>query len=65
MNPHCADVKEVLKDERVYRIAAAEAFPLYNKSHMICLEFPDRSGEVMQALSFSLCLLSFVKVSIM
>ncbi|XP_022870412.1 F-actin-capping protein subunit alpha isoform X2 [Olea europaea var. sylvestris] len=40
------DVKEVLKDERVYRIAAAEAFPLYNKSHMICLEFPDRSGEV-------------------
>ncbi|CAA3007069.1 F-actin-capping subunit alpha [Olea europaea subsp. europaea] len=41
------DVKEVLKDERVYRIAAAEVFPLYNKSHMICLEFPDRSGEVL------------------
>ncbi|KAL2490468.1 F-actin-capping protein subunit alpha [Abeliophyllum distichum] len=46
------DVRAVLKDERVYRIAAAEAFPLYNKSHMICLEFPDRSGEVL-VTSFS------------
>lgn len=41
------DIKTVLNDESVYRTAAAEAFPLYNKSHMICLEFPDKSGEVL------------------
>ncbi|KAK4491103.1 hypothetical protein RD792_001825 [Penstemon davidsonii] len=41
------DIRAILKNEMVYRTAAAEAFPLYNKSHMICLEFPDRSGEVM------------------
>lgn len=39
-------MKAVLQDERLYGTAAAEAFPLYNKSHMIYLEFPDRSGEV-------------------
>ncbi|KAK4381810.1 F-actin-capping protein subunit alpha [Sesamum angolense] len=38
------DIRAVLKNERVYRAAVAEAFPLYNKAHMICLEFPDRSG---------------------
>ncbi|CAI9103420.1 OLC1v1001892C3 [Oldenlandia corymbosa var. corymbosa] len=41
------DVKAVLKDENVYAAAAAEAFPLYNKSHMICLQLPDRSGDVL------------------
>ncbi|XP_027161000.1 F-actin-capping protein subunit alpha [Coffea eugenioides] len=46
------DVKAVLKDENVYEAAAAEAFPLYNKSHMICLQLPDRSGDVM-VTSFS------------
>ncbi|KAL8553940.1 hypothetical protein ACS0TY_002265 [Phlomoides rotata] len=46
------DMSSVLKNERLYRTAAAEAFPVYNKSHMICLELPDRSGEVM-VTSFS------------
>lgn len=41
------DIRTVLQDEGLYRTAADEAFPLYNKSHMICLDFPDRSGEVM------------------
>ena len=43
---YCADMKAVLQDETLYTTAAAVAFPLYNKSHMICLDFPDRSGEV-------------------
>ncbi|CAF2126353.1 unnamed protein product [Brassica napus] len=40
------DLKEVLSDEEVYNEAAMEAFPVYNKSHMICLEMPSRAGEV-------------------
>lgn len=41
------DLKSVLNDDTVYNEAAQEAFPLYNKSHMICLEFPDRSGDLL------------------
>ena len=41
-----ADLKEVLSDEEVYYEAAMEAFPVYNKSHMICLEMPSRAGDV-------------------
>lgn len=41
-----ADLKEVLSDEEVYNEAAMEAFPVYNKSHMICLEMPSRAGDV-------------------
>ncbi|XP_065852754.1 F-actin-capping protein subunit alpha [Euphorbia lathyris] len=41
------DLRSVLDDECVYNEAAQETFPLYNKSHMICLELPDRSGEVL------------------
>lgn len=41
-----ADIKAVLKDDTVYNEAAAVAFPLYNKSHMICLQFPNRGGDV-------------------
>lgn len=41
-----ADVRSVLDDDRVYNEAAAEAFPVYNKSHMICLEMPGRAGDV-------------------
>ncbi|EPS62265.1 hypothetical protein M569_12526, partial [Genlisea aurea] len=41
------DVKELLRNEKFYGTAAAEAFPIYNKSHMICLEFPNTSGEVL------------------
>ncbi|KAI7748530.1 hypothetical protein M8C21_024098, partial [Ambrosia artemisiifolia] len=46
------DLKSVLNDEDVYQRAAAEAFPVYNKSNIICLQFPNRSGEVLVS-SFS------------
>ncbi|KAL9235021.1 hypothetical protein vseg_009822 [Gypsophila vaccaria] len=46
------DLKVILKDDDVYNSAAMEAFPVYNKSHMICLEFPNRSGDVIVS-SFS------------
>ncbi|KAI5658729.1 hypothetical protein M9H77_27522 [Catharanthus roseus] len=46
------DIKAVLKDETVYNEAAADAFPSYNKSHMICLQLPNRSGDVL-VTSFS------------
>ncbi|KAK9292534.1 hypothetical protein L1049_020508 [Liquidambar formosana] len=41
------DVKAVLNDEHVYNMAVSEAFPVYNKSHMICLEMPGRVGDVL------------------
>ncbi|KAK4282780.1 hypothetical protein QN277_014114 [Acacia crassicarpa] len=41
------DVKSILNDDDVYHEAALEAFSLYNKSHMISLEMPDRSGDVL------------------
>lgn len=40
------DLKAVLSDEEVYNEAAMEAFPVYNKFHMICLEMPSRAGDV-------------------
>ncbi|KAJ9541756.1 hypothetical protein OSB04_028262 [Centaurea solstitialis] len=40
------DLRLVLKDENVYGRAASEAFPLYNKTHIISLKFPNRSGDV-------------------
>lgn len=40
------DVKEILDDDRLYDEAASEAFPVYNKSQMISLELPDRTGDV-------------------
>ncbi|KAL0858048.1 hypothetical protein Bca101_063202 [Brassica carinata] len=40
------DLKAVLDDEEVYNEAAMEAFPVYNKSHMIFLEMPNRAGDV-------------------
>ncbi|KAF3454530.1 hypothetical protein FNV43_RR04978 [Rhamnella rubrinervis] len=40
------DVKAILNEEQLYREAASEAFPLYNKSHLISLELPCRSGDV-------------------
>lgn len=36
-----------MNDEKVYNEAASEAFSLYNKSHLICLELPNRSGDVL------------------
>ncbi|XP_076960825.1 F-actin-capping protein subunit alpha-like [Bidens hawaiensis] len=41
------DLSLVLNDENVYLRAAKEAFPIYNKSHIVCLQFPNRSGEVL------------------
>ncbi|KAA8536837.1 hypothetical protein F0562_029315 [Nyssa sinensis] len=41
------DIRSVLNDDNVYNIAASEAFPLYNKSHMIRLEMPGRIGDVL------------------
>lgn len=40
------DVKKILNDDELYHEAASEAFPQYNKSHMICLAMPDRIGDV-------------------
>lgn len=45
------DLKSLLKDDHVYNLAAAEAFPLFNKAHVISVEMPNRTGDV------SLCLL--------
>ncbi|KAK4595733.1 hypothetical protein RGQ29_013999 [Quercus rubra] len=41
------DVKAILNDDALYNEAASEAFPLYNKSHMICLGMPGRAGDVL------------------
>ncbi|KAK6911596.1 F-actin-capping protein subunit alpha [Dillenia turbinata] len=40
------DVRSVLNDENAYNLAASEAFPIYNKTHMICLEMPERLGDL-------------------
>lgn len=40
------DVRSVLMDEHIYSMATAEAFPIHNKSHMISLEMPNQSGQV-------------------
>lgn len=41
------DVKAILDNEELYNESASESFPLYNKSHMICLEMPGRMGDVL------------------
>ncbi|XP_057961145.1 F-actin-capping protein subunit alpha isoform X1 [Malania oleifera] len=41
------DLRSVLNDDNAYNMAASEAFPLYNKSHLMCLQLPDRSGDVL------------------
>jgi len=40
------DVRALLQDEAVYEAAAAEAYPEYNKAHLVSLELPDRSGDI-------------------
>ncbi|KAF4357470.1 hypothetical protein G4B88_025639, partial [Cannabis sativa] len=40
------NVKAILDDDELYEEAASESFPVYNKSHMISLELPDRTGDV-------------------
>ncbi|KAJ8510262.1 hypothetical protein OPV22_000696 [Ensete ventricosum] len=41
------DVRSILGDDKIYEMAAAEAFPLHNKAHLLALEMPDRSGDVL------------------
>ncbi|XP_039039370.1 F-actin-capping protein subunit alpha-like isoform X1 [Hibiscus syriacus] len=41
------DLKSVLKDDAVYNEAAAEAFHIYNKSHLISLKMPGGYGDVL------------------
>ncbi|XP_074582412.1 F-actin-capping protein subunit alpha [Curcuma longa] len=41
------DVRSILGDDQIYELAAAEAFPVYNKTHFIALQMPDRSGDVL------------------
>lgn len=40
------DVRALLGDDAVYEAAAAEAYPEYNKAHLVSLELPDRSGDI-------------------
>ncbi|XP_020267115.1 F-actin-capping protein subunit alpha isoform X2 [Asparagus officinalis] len=40
------DVRSILGDDEIYEMAAEEAFPPYNKAHLITLELPDRSGDI-------------------
>ncbi|KAK7284378.1 hypothetical protein RJT34_19123 [Clitoria ternatea] len=40
------DVKSILNNDDLYNEAASDAFPVYNKSHLISLQMPDRSGDV-------------------
>ncbi|KAK8946758.1 F-actin-capping protein subunit alpha [Platanthera zijinensis] len=40
------DVRLLMGDDRLYDMAAAEAFPLFNKDHLVVLEMPGRSGDV-------------------
>lgn len=51
-----SDVRLVLGDDVIYERAAAEAFPAYNKAHLISLEMPDGSGDV------SVAVLHFVEI---
>ncbi|KAK9161557.1 hypothetical protein Syun_007898 [Stephania yunnanensis] len=41
------DVRSLLFNEIVYGMAAEEAFPLYNKAHMVSLPMPNSSGDVL------------------
>ncbi|PKA58431.1 F-actin-capping protein subunit alpha [Apostasia shenzhenica] len=40
------DVRALIADDHLYGTAAAEAFPLFNKAHLVVLEMPNRSGDV-------------------
>jgi hypothetical protein len=41
-----ADIRTLIGDDRLYNIAASEAFPRHNKAHLLTFELPDRSGDV-------------------
>ncbi|KAM3371869.1 hypothetical protein ACQJBY_018987 [Aegilops geniculata] len=40
------DVRALLGDDAAYEAAAAEAYPEYNKTQLVSLELPDRSGDI-------------------
>ncbi|KAF5740039.1 hypothetical protein HS088_TW11G00102 [Tripterygium wilfordii] len=44
------DLRSVLNDDGVYNEATMDAFPIYNKTHMICLEMPGRIGDLSSVL---------------
>jgi hypothetical protein len=52
-----ADVRALLRDDAVYEAAAAEAYPRYNKAHLVSLDLPDRSGDVSVPLLRPSCVL--------
>eukprot|EP00268_Persea_americana_P064037 TRINITY_DN8379_c0_g1_i15.p1 TRINITY_DN8379_c0_g1~~TRINITY_DN8379_c0_g1_i15.p1 ORF type:complete len:111 (+),score=17.33 TRINITY_DN8379_c0_g1_i15:152-484(+) len=41
------DIQSIIADEDTYHSAVSEAYPLYNKAHMISLELPNRTGDVL------------------
>lgn len=41
------DLRLVLNDNEVYDEAVSESFPIYNKSHIICLQMPAGAGDVL------------------
>ena len=53
------DIRSVLNDDNVYNAAASEAFPLYNKSHLMCLKMPGKSEDV--SLYFRAVIIVFSK----
>ncbi|XP_078159871.1 subunits of heterodimeric actin filament capping protein Capz superfamily [Carex rostrata] len=40
------DIRTLIGDDRLYDMAATESFPRHNKAHLLTLELPDRSGDV-------------------
>ncbi|KAM3392046.1 hypothetical protein ACQJBY_013276 [Aegilops geniculata] len=40
------DVRALLGDDAAYEAAAAEAYPEYNKTQLLSLQLPDRSGDI-------------------
>ncbi|KAL3700417.1 hypothetical protein R1sor_018439 [Riccia sorocarpa] len=46
MNHVAKDVREVLRNDRLYELAAAEAFQEYNLKEMISMEMPNGTGQV-------------------
>ncbi|KAL2651232.1 hypothetical protein R1flu_019360 [Riccia fluitans] len=46
MNHVAKDVREVLRNDRLYELAAAEAFQEYNLKEMISVEMPNGTGQV-------------------
>ena len=59
-----ADVRALIGDDRLYNMAASEAFPRHNKAHLLTLELPDRSGDVSFIFNTRQYLIFFLSPSI-